>query len=258
MVQIGEATPAAASFRLKEIYEARNTRLVRLAVTEHVLRPMVTVDYAGLLQPNKGRITFTVPRLYFGNTLAGLQSKLAELEGVLLVASELATGSRESPTLGSISTSDPTFDFQLDPESIKATLEFFKAGLQVLRDFKELKSGLASALSLFTPDQSAAAKQKLAEQQHEALARKADSIVVTYKERHEDGRFRELTTEVTQKLGTVVIELEGAVTIRISGPAPDAPPEIAAKITEVAVEAQSLQFPTTIDVGHQIGSSAGE
>jgi len=186
----------------------------------HVSGLVSSLTYFGIgedvLQSGEAEVGVIIPRMYVQNNLKNFGSELIELEKILLVFTELVTGSREPIKIRQISSSELSVFLDHIPETcaclaiaIERIVELYKSLLEI----KTLKQGLVSqdipeeALKGITDHAKSVVKPE--------MEKLANELIETYGGEIAAGRNHEIKTELRQSLNKLAERIDRGFQIEL-------------------------------------------
>jgi hypothetical protein len=246
IVTLNAATPSVISQRLNEISSARMTILNEFHST------IKTANDLGLSKEFVGasdtQIGFIIPRSYFSNTAEGLSKEIRHLDFIMKVFSKLAIGEVETPTVATLSTSDPSLFFHLAPHTIHLIVKGVETAINIVRSFSDTVKALEIIRKTLpgakTEDMGSELDAKVKALVNERVAELLKEAEVSVKKPN-----AQLEAELNRAVTLLVEHISGGVTVRVLAgpPNPDSSVDDAEKYEAerqaILASAAKLSFP---------------
>jgi hypothetical protein len=189
----------------------------RVAYLEQVARTGTGLDALNIkirtLQPGEAEIAFLLPRELFNNRLDGLVKELSDLNLILGLFSEAATGASEPVEVHQISTSDPNFFFGMNPVTIACIGGAVTWALNTLKQILEIRKMYQDAKRLeLGSDIEKLINDKINEKVNAAVEQKVHEIVANIKA---GPRKHELENGLTWGLKSILAHVERGMTVEV-------------------------------------------
>jgi hypothetical protein len=169
-------TPAIALESLNRLISERTRYLEILAMARNGLKALGIRGES--VPPDTAELSVLLPRELFKNSLEPLAKELKVLDGIIRPFSEIATSSVEPVQVDQISSSDPTFIFGMNLDTIKLIGEAVTWIITTLRGAQEITKAQREAKKIGMPDPIIEAYDKHREEYvQKSIAEKALALV---------------------------------------------------------------------------------
>lgn len=243
-MQRNAMAPAVIANQVQDVLNKRDTFLKQLRTLKD------SFDFFGIkhddIKPGEAEIGFMVPRTLFRNRLEELTKELAEINGIVRVFSEVATGGPEPVELRQIYTSDPTFFFILNPATIAAigaTVTWLIATLKGLFELRKLRQDAEKILG--NKEQlKKMFDQEIEDRVSQAVKQQADLLLTAYQ--GSEHRRNELAIALDLSQRNLLFRIERGMTVEIKVLMPPSDDKAKAKehdaLSNLITISQQLQF----------------
>ncbi len=209
-------TPSVASTELTAL-NAEVTR--KVAALTKIQQGFHELGLASIDEDKSFSLVVRVPRELIDNNLAGYAKSVNTLNDNLLVFSEVATGSRESFEIGSLSTSDPTISLMLAWEAGQLILDVLAKVAGVYAGVTLLKQQRQKFIDSGAPEEKLEDLTNwIKDQVKDQINAEIPPLVDKYYKKDNDARKNELKIEARRKALRIAESIDNGYTFDVKKP----------------------------------------